>query len=64
MKEFKAPVRYNQCELLIAYLSGKPIKYSLIGYDTWYFVFPFQKSEDVARLSNKKYKFRIKPENT
>lgn len=37
MKEFKAPVRYNQRELLIAYLSGRPVEYSLIGYDTWFF---------------------------
>lgn len=64
MKEFKAPVRYNQRGLLMAYLSGRPVEYSLIGYDTWFFVLPFQEPSDVARLSNKKYKFRIKPENT
>lgn len=64
MKEFKAAVRYQQYELLVAYLEGKTIEFSRKDSDNWGTVIPYYSPVDVIRLSNKDFKFRIKPENT
>lgn len=58
--EYKAPVRFEQSKVLIAYLSGKTIEY-FDGYQ-WATVFPYKYPNDITRLTNKKYKFRIKSE--
>ena len=56
---------YNIATILAAYLSGETIEYnynddSHIVYKYWQKVAPYSEPNDIYRLSNEKYKFRIK----
>lgn len=60
----KAPVRESQADILKAYLAGDTIEYShdsnADDSSVWEEVFPYQEPDDIYRLSNPDYSFRIK----
>lgn len=67
-----SPINLSQVSIVQAYVNGETVQFKVpkelcgtedLPYDpdVWYDVFPYTDSQDLFRLSNEYYEYRIKP---